>query len=60
MASEKPPVHDELLTTKESREQVAAAMVSPRRCGGLDYIDNLPYYRVQGKLFTVDEWEKKR
>jgi hypothetical protein len=41
-----------LLKTEAGRKQIAQAMITPIRCGGLDYINGKPYYRIGGKLVT--------
>ena len=49
--------------TKEEREELVKHLISPIRCGGLDYIDGKPFYRIGGKLIPKDEmenWKKLR
>jgi hypothetical protein len=42
--------------TLEERKQLAASMYRPTRCGGQDYVDGVPHYRIGGKLLTLKEY----
>jgi hypothetical protein len=35
-----------MIADPEQLKILAASMAKPRRCGGLDYIDGKPFYRV--------------
>lgn len=45
------------LETEEGRRRLVESMMSPKRCGGLDYIDGKPFYRVGGRLLTPEEYK---
>lgn len=44
----------EALKTPEGRKKIASFMVVPIRCGGLDYIDGKPMYRLGGWLVPAE------
>lgn len=46
--------------TLEERRKIAAHMLSPARCGGLDYVDGKPMYRAGGRLMTPEEFHRPR
>ena len=46
--------------TDEEIKRLGESLVSPLRCGGLDYIDGKPYYRIQGWLIPAEIIEQSK
>ncbi len=57
-AKERDALIREACRTPEGRAKIAASMISPRRCGGRDYVDGKAYMRTGGCLVPVDIWHQ--